>query len=116
MTDSLVLFKQFYKEIKKTETSVYDNCEIQNLTIMPENFPARTYLEKSSTYIGYKLLWTIKLLLLGKRFPKGRFNVKLQNDIKNEVLNIITLDFFMEVIIQIDASAFFQIVAVNLIR
>ena len=40
---------------------------------MPANFHQREPLEKSSVYVGYKLLWVIRLLLLGKRFPKGHF-------------------------------------------
>ena len=37
----------------------------------------REVFEKSSAYVGYKLLWAIRLTLLGKRFPKGHYEMKL---------------------------------------
>lgn len=79
---------------------------------MPANFPKREPLEKSSVYVGYKLLWIIRLLLLGKRFPKGHFEQNVWHDITHEVLDIITQDDFMRTMYEIDASAYFQIITI----
>lgn len=37
----------------------------------------REVYERSAAYIGYKLLWAIRLTLLGKRFPKGHYEMSL---------------------------------------
>ena len=79
---------------------------------MPANLPARIPLEKSSCYVGYKLLWMIRLLLLGKKFPKGHFEQTAWHDITHEVLDIITSTEYMRTLCGIDAQAFFQIVTI----
>ena len=72
----------------------------------------REVYEKSAAYVGYKLLWVIRLTLLGKRFPKGHYEMKLWKDIVHEVLDIMTQEDFMKTLLEIDASAFFQIVTI----
>lgn len=67
----------------------------------------REVYEKSAVYIGYKLLWGIRLTLLGKRFPKGHYEMKLWQQIVHEVLDIITQEDFMKTLFEIDASAYF---------
>jgi hypothetical protein len=42
---------------------------------MPANLPKREFIERSSTYLGYKLMWATRLFLLGKKFPKGNFEM-----------------------------------------
>ena len=61
------------KEHQKTNQKIYSADDLLELTNMPANLPARIPLEKSSCYVGYKLIWMIRLLLLGKKFPKGHF-------------------------------------------
>ena len=61
------------KEQQKTNQKIYTADDLLELTNMPSNLPARIPLEKSSCYVGYKLIWMIRLLLLGKKFPKGHF-------------------------------------------
>ena len=72
----------------------------------------REVFEKSSAYVGYKLLWAIRLTLLGKRFPKGHYEMKLWQEIVHEVLDIITQEDFMKTLVEIDASAYFQIITI----
>ena len=91
---------------------LYTAEDLLELHNMPANIPARIPLEKSSAYVGYKLLWVIRLLLLGKRFPKGHFEQNAWHDITHEVLHIITEDNFMTTMFEIDAQAFFQIITI----
>lgn len=64
--------------------------EIQELENMPANLPKRDFIEKSSTYLGYKLLWATRLFLLGKKFPKGTFEMHQWNAIVHDILELIT--------------------------
>ena len=72
----------------------------------------RVVYEKSAVYTGYKLLWAIRLCLLGKRFPKGIFNNNEWQEIVHEVMDIITHEDFIRVLLEIDASAYFQIITI----
>jgi hypothetical protein len=47
--------------------------DLQSLYSMPANFFDRIQLERSSCYLGLKLLWVARLFLSGKKFPKGAF-------------------------------------------
>lgn len=58
------------------------------------------------------MLWAIRLTLLGKKFPKGHYNTKTWQQLVHEVLDIITQVDFMKTLLEIDASAFFQIVTI----
>lgn len=54
------------REVKETTLE-----EILKLVDMPFNYPERIPLEKSSKYIGLKILWASKIFLLGQKFPKN---------------------------------------------
>ena len=56
---------------------VIDKDELPNLRHLAADMQYREVYEKSAIYIGYKLLWVIRLTLLGKRFPKGHYEMKL---------------------------------------
>ena len=79
---------------------------------MKANLPKREHIEKSSIYVGYKLLWAIRLLLLGKKFPNGHFDLAKWQDITHDVIDTITRDDFMQTLHEIDASAYFQIITI----
>ena len=79
---------------------------------MAADLPYRENIEKSAIYIGYKLLWVIRLTLLGKRFPTGYFEQRLWENVVHEILDLITNEDFMKTLFEIDASAFFQIITI----
>ena len=72
----------------------------------------REVFEKSVTYVGYKLLWAIRLTLLGKRFPEGHYEMRIWRDNVHEILDIITQEEFMKTCFEVDASAYFQIITI----
>lgn len=52
------------KKIKPKELHLLENsCDIK-----------RNLVENSKVYNGYKLLWTIQLLVEGKKYPTGKFS------------------------------------------
>jgi len=89
-----------------------DRSNLPQLRGLSANMQSREVFEKSAVYIGYKLLWVIRLTLLGKRFPKGHYEMKLWQSIVHEVLDIITQEDFMKTLFEIDASAYFQIITI----
>ncbi len=58
------------------------------------------------------MLWAIRLTLLGKRFPRGQYSQRIWQEIVHEVLDTITQEDFMKTLLEIDASAFFQIITI----
>ena len=110
--------KDFYLQFKVEENlPARDKATITHETL-PElrkyaaDIPFREVYERSAIYIGYKLLWLIRLTLLGKRFPKGHFEMKAWQEIVHDILDQITQNDFMSILVEIDASAFFQIITI----
>lgn len=112
---------EFYKLVSQKERAKDDSSpfympysvnEIQELDNMPANMSKRELLEKSSTYLGYKLLWAARLFLLGKKFPKGTFEMHVWNAVTHDISNLITREDFIETLIAIDAEAYFQTVSI----
>lgn len=79
---------------------------------MPATNPKRDAIEKSSTYLGYKLLWATRLFLIGKKFPKGTFEQHVWNAVVHDVCEQITQESFFKTMIEIDAEAYFQILSI----
>lgn len=69
--------KDFYLMIKDEEDERLPNKatlkDIERLKDMPMSIPERIPLERSSTYIGVKLMWMVRQFLTGYKFPKGTF-------------------------------------------
>jgi nicotinic acid phosphoribosyltransferase len=79
--EALHMLKNFYMMFKEEEmmklnqTEIITTLDLNELKKMKANLPRREFIERSSVYVGYKLLWAIRLLLLGKKFPKGHFDL-----------------------------------------
>ena len=99
--EALTMLRHFYLTFKEEEEkiSVLDvvtTNDLVELKKMVANLPKREDIERSSVYVGYKLLWAIRLLLLGKKFPHGHFDHKSWQEITHEVLDVITEEEFMK--------------------
>lgn len=64
-------------------------------------------IERSSTYIGYKLLWVIRLFLEGKKFPSGSLSSDRWRYYVYDVVRFCTNSKFMQWFLEFDAEAFF---------
>ena len=53
--------------------------EIRKIKDLSPDSIERLKAEKSALYLGYKLLWIIRLLINGKRFPQGTIETKRWN-------------------------------------
>lgn len=74
---------------------------------MPFSFPGRASLERSSAYIGVKLMWIIRQFLLGHKFPKGLFKHEEWRTICHDLLDLITESDFIQIMFEIDPSIYF---------
>lgn len=50
----------------------------------------RIQAEKSHLYIGYKILWVIRLFLNGKKFPHGNIDRKRWKNYVHEIVDCIS--------------------------
>jgi hypothetical protein len=63
-------------------------------------------------YLGYKLLWAIRLLLNGRTFPHGTIHLKRWKSYVVELaLGLTKPDILIE-LLKIDAEAVFQILSI----
>jgi hypothetical protein len=66
-------------------------------------------IEKSRAYIGYKLLWIVKIFLDGKMYPSGYLPPEKHRIHVYDIVNFITLDFVLDELLQFDSEAFFKV-------
>lgn len=74
---------------------------------MPASWPERIKIELSSKYLGLKLIWAIRLFLLGKKFPSGQYQDSEWKSVVSSVMELITQTDFMQTLCEIDPEAFF---------
>lgn len=69
-------------------------------------------IEKSKVYIGYKLLWMLRLFIEGKTFPSGT-NLSLEKYRMHiyDIANLITVPQCLTQLLQFDASHFLEVLA-----
>jgi len=67
-------------------------------------------MEKSKVYIGYKLLWTMKLSLEGLTFPYGELSYDNYRAHVYDISNFITTRDFLQPLMEFDPKSFFQVV------
>jgi len=81
--------------------------EIKKIIDLSPDSIERLKTEKSALYLGYKLLWVIRLLINGKRFPQGTIETKRWNLYVVELANRLSKEDIMVELLKIDSEAFF---------
>jgi len=81
--------------------------EIKQLVKIAANSTERLPLERSSYYLGLKLLWATRLIIEGKRFPKGKLEKPDWQKACQTVLLHITRGEFIKTMCAIDSEAYF---------
>lgn len=77
--------------------------DLIQLNNMPANYYDRIQIERSSCYLGLKLLWSAKLYLQGKKFPRGFFSQQEWHVLCHDVIELITQDDMISLLTEIDA-------------
>jgi hypothetical protein len=68
-------------------------------------------IEKSRTYLWYKLFWIIKIFIDGKMFPSGFLTPEKHRIHIYDIVNFITNDYVLDQLLQFDCEYFFKVVA-----
>lgn len=79
---------------------------------MPDKHADRMPIETSHLYIGYKLFWMIRRFLRGKFFPSGVLSRDDWNNTVHDVLELITRKYYLEILLEVDPAAYFQIISI----
>ena len=66
-------------------------------------------IEKSHLYIGYKLLWIIKMFLDGRRFPNGNLADAQWRTHVYHIVDFVTNEDHLKEILDFDPEQFFKI-------
>lgn len=95
------------------EISSSDNSKIQDPTkqaLFKNKKALKLEIERSSTYIGYKILWIIKLFLDGKKFPVGSLTSNRWQYYVMDIVRFCTNERFMIWFLEFDSDAFFTVI------
>jgi len=103
------LFDLYKKTSKQTAVSLID---LQMLREFDYESEEKRSIEKSQIYIGYKILWIIRLFLDGKKFPQGNIREKKWRTYIHDVIQFLSTPEFLRVLLEIDAGSFFQVISI----
>ena len=99
-----------YKQAKQDNPGSYEDMR-QIRELSPDSIE-RLRAEKSQIYLGYKILWVVRLILNGKRYPTGHVEESLWRKQVHEIIECITKKAIMLDLLYIDAEAYFQIMSI----
>jgi len=98
------LYDLYLKASKRIQGSVRD---IENLKDQHPNSDQYKQTVKSEVYLGYKILWVIKLFLGGRKFPYGNIKETKWRTYIHDIVEFITTEKILQSLLKIDAEAFF---------
>lgn len=61
-------------------------------------------IEKSRSYIGYKLFWILKLFIDGRSYPTGYLTNEKHRIHVYDIVNFITNDYVLDELLQFDSE------------
>lgn len=77
---------------------------------MQKQREVKMQIEHSKNYIGYKILWIIKLFLEGKSFPTGQLSSFKWRMYVFDIVRFITQEWFLHWLLEFDAQRFFKVI------
>lgn len=103
-----------YKQAHEANPGSY--AALQEINSHPPDSIERLKAEKSQFYLGYKILWVVRLILSGKKFPQGHIAEEQWRKHVHELVDCITSKNVMLDLLCIDAEAYFQIISILFYR
>ncbi len=67
---------------------------------------------KSQIYLGFKILWVIRLFLNGRKFPHGKIRSKKWRTFIHDIMDLLKTSTILKVLLDIDAESFFQTISI----
>eukprot|EP00347_Sterkiella_histriomuscorum_P012402 403368713 len=103
------LFDLYKKAGKKNQGLLID---IQNLKEFTYESKEKQKVEKSQIYLGYKILWVIRMFLNGQKFPQGTIRASKWKTYIHDILELLQAADILKVLLEIDAETFFQTISI----
>jgi len=63
--------------------------DIQNLKEFPYDSKEKEKVEKSQIYLGYKILWVIRMFLNGLKFPHGTIKTSRWRTYIHDIIELV---------------------------
>lgn len=64
-------------------------------------------IERSQTYLGYKILWIINLFIDGRKFPSGSIREQKWRSYIHDIIEFLSNQEYLKTLLSIDAESFF---------
>ena len=97
------------KAQKKNGAQPFTKKDILVMQIMGQE--EKYEVEKSKHYIGYKLLWFMKLNLEGRQFPYGSLSPEQWKKSVIKIAGYINQDYFINKLIEFDSNCFLDVIS-----
>mmetsp|Transcript_17232 Transcript_17232/g.12304 ORF Transcript_17232/g.12304 Transcript_17232/m.12304 type:complete len:152 (-) Transcript_17232:738-1193(-) len=97
------------KLVRAAKNSDYNKDDLYSLGVVDQT--KKYEIEKSRVYIGYKLLWIMKMFLEGKMFPTGQLSPEKWRIHIQDIANFVTTEDFLRELILFDSDQFFRVAA-----
>ena len=104
--DSTILFEANQLVEKTTDQEVIEQRQKEKEAQQNER-EIKLDIEHSKTYIGYKLMWVMRLFLQGKKFPTGTLSSFKWRMYVFDIVRFITTPQFLKWFLQFDSQRFF---------
>jgi hypothetical protein len=86
--------------LAKRELSLLRNCDSVK----------RQKIENSYSYLGYKLLWLIKMLVEGRKFPNGKLSSEQHKYYIRDIIEFIRKGDILIMLLQFDSKTAFKVI------
>ncbi len=90
---------------KLYEKAADSSCKEDVLRITQVDAQKKYDIEKSKTYIGYKLLWAIRMFLHGKMFPFGTMSEERYRQHVYDISHFVITKDYLTVLLDFDSHA-----------
>ena len=67
----------------------------------------KTQIERSQTYLGYKILWILNLFIDGKKFPAGSIREGKWQAYLLDIVEFLSNQDYLKTLLSIDAESVF---------
>ncbi len=111
-TKSQLLAESSTPQSQQVAQAHHHNVDITNLKDASYDSFDKLQIERSQTYLGYKILWTLNLFIDGRKFPAGSIREKMWNAYLHDIIEFLANQEYLKILLSIDAESVFQIISI----
>ena len=108
--DSTILFEANSLDDKTSSSSAQKEMKDKEKQGLQKQRQVKLDVEHSKTYIGYKLMWVMRLFLQGKKFPTGTLSSFKWRMYVFDIVRFITNPHFLKWFLKFDPKVFFKLI------